>query len=74
MYASSAFQWEVVLANGRDLVSRFRYMSLRKFITYILLLITLIEILFSHSIICCKYLYYFAWAYLLYMLMDYASL
>jgi hypothetical protein len=74
MYASSAFQWEVVLANGRDLVSRFQYMSLRKFITYILLLITLIEILFSHPIICCKYLYYFAWAYLLYMLMDYASL
>ena len=50
MYASSAFQWEVVLANARDLVSRFRYMSLPKFNTYILLLITLIEILFSHPI------------------------
>ena len=38
------------------------------------MLITLIEILFFHPIICCKYLYYFPWAYLLYMLMDYASL
>jgi hypothetical protein len=48
--------------------------SLRKFITYVILLITLIEILFSHPIICFKYLYYFPWAYLLYMLMDCASL
>ena len=45
-----------------------------KFMTYVLLLITLIEILFSHPIICCKYLYYFPWPYLLYMLMDYTSL
>jgi hypothetical protein len=50
------------------------YVSLQKFVTYVLLLITLIEILFSRPIICHKYLYYFPWAYLLCMLMDYASL
>jgi hypothetical protein len=38
------------------------------------MLITLIEILFSHPIIYHKYLYYFPWAYLLCMFMDYASL
>jgi hypothetical protein len=38
------------------------------------MLITLIEILFSHAIICRKYLHHFPWTYLFYMLMDYASL
>jgi hypothetical protein len=51
-----------------------QYVSLQRFVTYVLLLITLIEILFSRPIICRKYLYYFPWAYLLCMLMDYVSL
>jgi hypothetical protein len=64
----------VVKAHWRELVYRFHYVSLQKFVTYVLLLITLIEILFSHPIICHKYLYYFPWAYFLCMLMYYASL
>ena len=48
--------------------------ALQNFVTYVLLLVTLIEMLFSRPIICHKYLYYFPWEYLLYILMDYASL
>ena len=60
--------------NWRDLVSQFPYVQLQKFFKYVLMLITLIEILFSHPIICRKYLHYFPWEYVLYMLMDYDSL
>jgi hypothetical protein len=64
----------VVKAQLEGLSFSVRYVSLQKFVTYVLMLITLIEILFSRPIICCKYLHYFPWAYLLYILMDYASL
>jgi hypothetical protein len=64
----------VVKAQLEGLSFSVSYVSLQKFVTYVLLLITLIEILFSRPIICHKYLYYFPWAYLLCMLMDYASL